>query len=105
MLISPLHAVEVHATASARHAAYVFRLVSMCQMIVASFLITATLAILAPRLRLMRLNHSRSLASMRNAWRVTCANSHRAMALPALVMLPSRWLFSPLLRQPGVRPQ
>ena len=25
--------------------------------------------------------------------------------LPALVMLPRRWLFSPLLRQPGVRPQ
>jgi tetratricopeptide (TPR) repeat protein len=31
--------------------------------------------------------------------------SHRAMPLPALVMFPSRCVFSPLLRQPGVRPQ
>jgi len=33
------------------------------------------------------------------------ASNHLAIALPALVMLPSRWLFSPLLRQPGVRPK
>ena len=73
-------------------------------MIVASFRITATRAMFAPRRRLMRLNHSRSRASFRKALRVTCANSQRAIGLPALVMLPSRWLFSPLLQQPGVTP-
>ena len=55
------------AVARARHAAYVFRSRNMCQMIVASFLITATRAMEAPRLRLMRLNHSRNCASIRNA--------------------------------------
>ena len=35
---------------------------------VANFLITATLAMLAPRLRLMRLNHSRSRASFCSAF-------------------------------------
>src|SRR5262249_25080673 len=96
---------HVPAPASARHSAYVVRLRSMCQMIVASFRITATRAMLAPLLRLRRLNHSRSRASLRSTLMVTCASSHLAMLLPALVILPSRWLFSPLLRQPGVRPQ
>ena len=49
-----------HPDESARHSAYVFRLVSMCQKIVANFLITATRAMPDPRRRLMRLNHSRS---------------------------------------------
>jgi len=74
-------------------------------MTVANFRITATRAMLAPRRRLRRLNHSRSRASLRSTLMVTSASSHRAMLLPALVMLPSRWLFSPLLRHPGVSPQ
>jgi len=74
-------------------------------MIVASLRITATRAMVDPRRRLIRLNHSRSRASLRSTLCVTWASSHRAMALPALVMLPRRWLFSPLLRQPGVSPQ
>ncbi len=77
----------------------------MCQMTVASFRITAARAMLAPSRRLRCLNHSRSRASRRSTLMVTWASSHRAMLLPALVMPPSRWLFSPLLRQPGVRPQ
>jgi hypothetical protein len=44
----------------ARHSAYVILLVNMCQMTVASFRMTATRAMLAPRLRLIRLNHSRN---------------------------------------------
>ena len=88
----------------ARHSAYVFFFVNMCQMVVASFLMTATRAMLEPRRRLIRLNHSRSRASLRNTWRVICANNHRAVALPALVILPGR-LVSPLSRQPGVSPQ
>jgi hypothetical protein len=56
-----------HSVASARHAAYVFRSINMCQIIVASFRITATLAILAPRLRLIRLRHSRNRRSFRKA--------------------------------------
>ena len=59
---------EAQGAASARHSAYVFLFVSMCQMIVASFLITATRAMLAPRLRLIRLNHSRIRASLRNTF-------------------------------------
>ncbi len=57
-----------HAAANARHSVYVFRLVSMCHMMVASFLITATRAMDAPLLRFIRLYHSRSFASFRNAW-------------------------------------
>jgi hypothetical protein len=93
-----------HAAASARHSAYVVRWRSMCQMIVASFRITATRAMMAPLRRLMRLNHSRSQASFRSTLCVTCPSNHRAMPLPASERLPSRWLFSPLLRQPGVSP-
>ena len=50
------------------------RLLSMCLMTVANFRITATRAMLAPRRRLRRLNHSRSLA---NYWGLTpgCRNS------------------------------
>ena len=76
----------------------------MCHMTVANFLITATRAIDAPRLRLIRLNHSRRRLSCFKAWYATCASSQRAMLLPALVMLPMRLLLS-LLRQPGVSPQ
>lgn len=80
----------------ARHSAYVCRLLSICQMTVASFLITATRAMVLPRLRRIRLYHSRSRASFRNAWWATCASSHRARPtygrcpLPALVIRPSR---------------
>jgi hypothetical protein len=35
---------------------------------VASFRMTATRAMLEPRRRLMRLNHSRMRTSLRNAW-------------------------------------
>lgn len=56
-----------HAAATERHSAYVFRFVSMCQMMVASFLITATRAMVDPRRRLIRLYHSRSRASCRKA--------------------------------------
>jgi hypothetical protein len=73
----------------------------MCQMIGARFRIPATRAMLDPLRRLRRLNHSRSRASLRSTWMVSYASSHRAMLLPALVRLPSRWLFAPLLRQPG----
>jgi hypothetical protein len=38
----------------------------------------------------MRLNHSRNRASFRKTLCVIWASSHLAMALPALVMLPSR---------------
>ena len=55
-----------HVTAAARHSANVFRSINMCHMIVASFRMTATRAILAPRLRLMRLNHSRIRGSFRS---------------------------------------
>jgi hypothetical protein len=51
---------------------------------------TATPAMLALRLRLRRLNHSRNRASLRSTLMATSASSHRAMLLPALVMLPSR---------------
>src|ERR1700745_1685030 len=79
-----------HAAASARHSANVLRLLSMCQMIVASLRITATRAMVAPLRRLIRLNHSRNRASFRKTLCVTWARSHRAMELPALVMLPKR---------------
>ena len=62
----------------------------MCQMMVASFRITATRAMVAPLRRLMRLNHSRNRASCRKTLCVIWASSHLAMALPALVMLPKR---------------
>jgi integrase/recombinase XerD len=62
-------------------------------------------AMVDPRRRLIRLNQSRSRASLRSTLCVTCASSHLAMPLPALVMLPNRWLVSPLLPQPGVSPQ
>ena len=77
----------------------------MCQMMVASLRITATRAMVDPRRRLLRLNHSRNRASLRSTLGVTCAGSHRALALPALVILPRRWLVAPLFRQPGVSPQ
>ena len=80
-------------------------LVSMCQMIVASFRITATRATFAPRLRFTRRNHSRSCLSLRNTLCVACASSHLTMLLPALVICPRRLLFLPLLRHPGVSPQ
>ena len=54
--------------ANARHSAYVFFLVSICQMIVASFRITATRAMLLPRRRLIRLYHSRNFLSFFRAW-------------------------------------
>jgi hypothetical protein len=38
----------------------------------------------------MRLNHSRNRESFRRTLCVTWANSHLAIALPALVMLPKR---------------
>src|SRR4029077_4375817 len=79
-----------HAAARARHSAYVNRLLSICQMIVASLRITATRAIVEPRLRLIRLNHSRNRASLRRTLCTNCASSQRAIALRALVMLPIR---------------
>jgi hypothetical protein len=53
---------------NARHSAYVLRFVSICQKMVASFRMTATRAMLEPRRRLMRLNHSRMRTSLLNAW-------------------------------------
>ena len=57
-----------HVVAKDRHSSYVCRLLSMCQMNVVSFRITATRAIDAPRRRLIRLYHSRSRGSFRKAW-------------------------------------
>ena len=74
----------------ARHSEYVCRLLSICQMTVASFLITATLAMVLPRLRLIRLYPSRRGPYFRNAKCVPCAHRQRAMLLPAFVILPSR---------------
>jgi hypothetical protein len=62
---------SLHAAAMARHSENVMRFFSMCQMIVVSFRITATRAIVAPRRRLTRLNHSRSRASFRSTLCVT----------------------------------
>jgi hypothetical protein len=81
---------SLHAATQARHSAYVTFLLSMCQMIVASLRITATRAMVDPRRRLMRLNHSRSRASLRSTLYTTCASNHHAVELPALVMLPRR---------------
>ena len=94
-----------HVAASSRHWAYVSPLLSMCQMTVASLRITATRATVGPRRRLTRLNQSRSRASRRRTLWTSWAKSDRAVALPALVIRPSRWSFSPLFRQPGVSPQ
>src|SRR5262245_10838685 len=80
----------LYAATRARHSAYVIFLLSMYQMIVASLRITATRAMVDPRRRLMRLNHSRSRASLRSTLYTNCASNHRAVELPALVMLPSR---------------
>ena len=88
-----------------RYSAYDFRLLSIIQMTVASFRITGTRAMVIPSRRLIRLYHARSRASFRNALRVTCAKSQRAVLLLALVIFHNRRLFSPLLRQPGVKPQ
>ena len=82
-----------------RHSALIIRLLNRCQLIVASLRITPTRSIVDPRRRLIRLYHSRRRASLHSTLCVTWANSHRAMPLPALVMLPSRCAFSPLLRQ------
>src|SRR5205823_4760216 len=46
-----------------------------------------------------------SRASRRKTLWTSWASSHRAVALPALVIRPSRRSFSPLFRQPGVSPQ
>jgi hypothetical protein len=80
----------LHAATQARHSAYVTFLLSMCQMIVASLRISATRAMVDPRRRLMRLNHSRSRASLRSTFYTNCASNQRAVELPALVMLPRR---------------
>ena len=54
-----------YAVENARHWAYAIRLVSMCQMIVANRLITATNATFEPRLRLSFLNQARIAGSVR----------------------------------------
>ena len=77
----------------------------MCQMIVASRRITATRAIFEPRRRLIRLYHARICPSRRNTCRTIWPRMNRAIALPCLVIEPSRSVASPELRQPGVRPQ
>ena len=95
----------VHAVDKTRHSPYVFPWETMCQKIVASFRMTATRAMPTPRRRLIRLYHSRNSRSLRNTLKTNWASSQRAMPLPALVIRPSRWPDSPLLRQPGVSPQ
>ena len=90
---------------SERTSAHVFRLVNMCQMIVAMRRITATLAIFDPRFRFSFLNHARIAGSVRRMCFDAWPRTQRAIELPALVMRPRRSVFSPLLRQPGVSPK
>ena len=59
-LLIEFHLSPDYCVATFRHSLQVFPVLSMCQISVASFLITATRAIPLPLLRLMRLNQSRS---------------------------------------------
>ena len=63
----PLYSFACQLAAIARHSKYVCRRLSICQITVASFRITATRATVLPRRRLIRLYHSRSWRSLRNA--------------------------------------
>ena len=64
--------------------------VSMCQKIVVSRRITATLAILDPRLRLIFRYQFRILGSRLRMCTTNCPKMKRAVLLPCLVMEPSR---------------
>ena len=77
----------------------------MCQMIVAKRRITATRAIFDPRRRLIRPYHARIHASRRKTCTTICPRMKRAIALPCLVIEPSRSVASPEFRHPGVSPQ
>ena len=78
---------------------------TMCQMIVANRRITATRAIFEPRRFLILPYHAFIHGSRRKTCKTNYPRMKRAMALPCLVIEPSRSVAWPEFRQPGVRPQ
>ena len=66
--------------------------------------ITATRAIFTPRFFLIPRYQVRSFESFRTTCTTTWPSRNRTIRLPCLVIEPKR-SFSPLLREPGVRPK